>query len=197
MLPLKKRRRPYLLGEDLDRKLQLYVKKVREGGGVVTARILIAAARGIIVACERSRLVEFGGHIQLSRHWAYSFFDRMKFVKRKVTTAKSKYTDANFAKVKEAFLNEVVTTFEMEEIPAELILNWDQTAIKIVPTCTWTMDRQGSKRVEVAGANDKRAITAVFVDLCWEISCHCKSSTRARQLDVILVTSFHQIGTLA
>lgn len=114
------------------------------------------------MACERSRLVEFGGHIQLSRHWAYSFFHRMKFVKRKVTTAKSKYTDANFAKVKEAFLNEVVTTVEMEEIPAELILNWDQTAVKIVPTCTWTMDRQGSKRVEVAGANDKHAITAFF-----------------------------------
>lgn len=149
MLPLKKRGRPYLLGEDL---LQLYVKKVREGGGVVTTRILIAAARGIIVACERSRLVEFGGHIQLNRHWAYSFFHHMKFVKRKVTTAKSKYTDAKFAKVKKAFLNEVVTTVEMEEIPAELIMNWDQTAVKIVPTCTWTMNRQGSKRVEVAGA---------------------------------------------
>ena len=50
----------------------------------------------------------------------------------------------------------------MEEIPAELILNWDQTGIKIVPSNTWTMDQQGSKQVEAAGANDKRLITAIF-----------------------------------
>ena len=56
----------------------------------------------------------------------------------------------------------MVATVEMEEIPPELILNWDQTGIKIVPSNTWTMDQQGAKRVEVCGANDKRLITAVF-----------------------------------
>ena len=50
----------------------------------------------------------------------------------------------------------------MEEIPAELVLNWDQTGIKIVPSSTWTMERQGSKRVEVVGVNDKCLITVVF-----------------------------------
>ena len=50
----------------------------------------------------------------------------------------------------------------MEEIPPELILNWDQTGIKIVPSTTWTMTRQGEKRVEMIGVNDKRQITAVF-----------------------------------
>ena len=50
----------------------------------------------------------------------------------------------------------------MEEIPEELILNWDQTGIKIVPCSTWTMDVQGSKRVEAVGVNDKHLITAVF-----------------------------------
>ena len=57
---------------------------------------------------------------------------------------------------------DVVTTVTIEDIPAELILNWDQTGIKIVPSSTWTMDGQGSKRVEVAGVGDKRMITAVF-----------------------------------
>ncbi len=54
----------------------------------------------------------------------------MKFVKRKVTTTKSKHSSADFAQLKEAFLNGVVTTVEMEEIPAELILNWDKTGSK-------------------------------------------------------------------
>jgi hypothetical protein len=50
----------------------------------------------------------------------------------------------------------------MEEIPLELILNWDQTGIRIVPSNTWTMDKQGVKRVEIGGSGAKRLITAVF-----------------------------------
>jgi hypothetical protein len=50
----------------------------------------------------------------------------------------------------------------MEEIPADLILNWDQTGIKFVPCSSWTMEQRGARRVEMIGANDKRQITAVF-----------------------------------
>ncbi len=50
----------------------------------------------------------------------------------------------------------------MEEIPSELILNWNQTGIHLVPAASWTMDQVGSKRVEISGVNDKRQITAVF-----------------------------------
>ena len=47
----------------------------------------------------------------------------------------------------------------VEEIPDELILHWDQTGIHLVPTSSWTLERQGSKRVEITY---KRQITAVF-----------------------------------
>ena len=50
----------------------------------------------------------------------------------------------------------------MEEVTLELILNWDQTGMKMVPCSMWTMEQQGAKRVEVIGVNDKRQITAVF-----------------------------------
>ena len=78
----------------------------------------------------------------------------MNFVQRKVTTAKSKYTITDFDCVKREFLEDVVATVEMEEIPPELILNWDQTGIRIVPSNNLTMDQQGAKRVEVGGARD-------------------------------------------
>ena len=42
LLPMKKRRRPVLLGEVLERKVQKYLVKVRDGGGVVSARIAMA-----------------------------------------------------------------------------------------------------------------------------------------------------------
>lgn len=71
-LPLMKRERPVLLGQQLDTQVQTYLKKVREGGGAVSARIAMAAARGILLKCDRSKLVEFGGHIELNQQWAHS-----------------------------------------------------------------------------------------------------------------------------
>ena len=122
--------------------VQIYLKKVREGGGVVTARIVIAAARGIIMSHDKSQLVEYGRHINLHLSWAYSLLKRINFVKRKSTTAKSKMNTTEFDELKSQFLSDVKATVDMEEIPVELFLNWDQTRIRIVPSSMWTMDRR-------------------------------------------------------
>lgn len=58
-------------GEEYDEKVQLYLRKVREGGGIVSARIAIAAARGILLTYDKSKLIEYEGHVDLSRQWAY------------------------------------------------------------------------------------------------------------------------------
>lgn len=50
----------------------------------------------------------------------------------------------------------------MDDIPPQLIINWDQTGIKYVPVSSWTMAPRGSKRVEIIGIDDKRQITGVF-----------------------------------
>ena len=81
LLPMKKCGRPVLLGEVLDTKVQQYPQRVREGGRVVSTRIVMAAARGILLSCNRSRLVDFGGDVDLNRQWAYSLLKCMKFVK--------------------------------------------------------------------------------------------------------------------
>ena len=83
LLPMKKRGRPVLLGEVLDRKVQKYLMRIRDGGGIVSARIAMAAARGMLMSCNLSRLVEFGGDVEFKREWAYSLLRRMNFVKRK------------------------------------------------------------------------------------------------------------------
>ena len=164
VLPYKKHGRLLLLGDLLDEKVQTYLRGVWDGGGVVSARIAQAAARGILMSGKQSLLAEKGGPVELNRFWAYSLLTRMKFVKRKVTTSKSKYSPAHFEHLKQVFLKEIADTVEMKEIhvPPELILKWDQTGMKIVPSNTWTMEKQGTKRVDIAGANDKFLITAVF-----------------------------------
>ncbi len=157
-LPQKKRGRPCLLG-DLEKQLRLYLLKLREQGGIVTASVVRAAARGIVMSYCPTQLTELGGH---SKPWAYHLLERMQFVKRKATTAKSKHKPQDFIKLKEAFLADVSSVVEIEDIPAELILNWDQTGIRLVPAASWTTDKVGSKRVEITRVGEKRQITVVL-----------------------------------
>ena len=50
---------------------------------------------------------------------------------------------------------DIKVVVELEEIPEDVIINWDQTGINYVPV---------SKRVEVVGLNDKRGqVLAVVV----------------------------------
>ncbi len=148
-LPPKKRGRHLLLGEKLDQQVQLYLRKVREAGGVVTSAIAMAAAKGIVMSEDKFKLVEYGGYIGLSFTWAQSRLRRMNFVKRKSTTAKSKFNSAEFAELKASFLRLLHSIVELEEIPPSMVLNWDQTGIHLVPSSIWTMEKQGSKRVEI------------------------------------------------
>ena len=112
--------RPVLLGSSVDVMVQKYLKKVRDVGGVVSARIVMATARDILLSNDKIKLVEFGGYVQLNRHWAYALLKRMNFVHRKATTAKSKHAPVDFAALKKTFFADVVATVTMEEIPAEL-----------------------------------------------------------------------------
>ena len=51
---------------------------------------------------------------------------------------------------------------EIEEIPSELVINWDQTGINYVPSHSYRMEKEGTKRVPIIAADDKCQITAVF-----------------------------------
>jgi len=50
----------------------------------------------------------------------------------------------------------------MDEIPLELVINFDWTGINYILVSSWTMEVEGAKHVEVAGKDDKRQITDVF-----------------------------------
>ena len=85
----------------------------------------------------------------------------MGFVKRKVSNA-GKVLLSEFDELKAQFLGDMVAEVVMNEIPPDLIINWDQTALKIVPTGDWTMNKSGEKIVPIVGSDDKRQITAVL-----------------------------------
>ena len=39
-----------------------------------------------------------------------------------------------------SFLQEIVDIVAMEEIPPQLIVNWDQAGLNLVPVASWTME---------------------------------------------------------
>ena len=94
-LPEKRRGRPLLLG-DINQKVRQYLTKARESGCSINTRIVISAARGLVMHYDPGLLQENGGHIGLSRNWALSLLERMNCVKRKGSTSKSKDTSAQF-----------------------------------------------------------------------------------------------------
>ena len=61
-MPPKKRGRPLFLG-DLDSPVQDYIRMLHLSGGVVNARLVVAAARGLIIARNRSLIADYGGHL--------------------------------------------------------------------------------------------------------------------------------------
>ena len=57
--------------------------------------------------------------------------------------------------VKKQFFLDIKAIVNLEDTPHNLIFNWDQTAINYVLVSNWTMAKQGSKKVKIAGVDDK------------------------------------------
>lgn len=160
-LPTKTQGRPLLLGEELDKCVQDYIRNLREIGGIVNTAIVIGAANGIISARNCALLLENGGHISITKGWAKSILNRMNYVKRKGSNA-GKVSVSCFNELRDVFLSDIQAEVVMNDIPKDLILNWDQTAIQLVPTGDWTMNEAKTKRVVIANSDDKRQITTVL-----------------------------------
>ena len=97
----------------------------------------------------------------LTEGWAKYLLRRMGFVKRKGTT-KAKGSVEDFEEVKRKYLQDMELVISMDEIPDDLVINFDQTGIHYIPVSDWTMAEEGAKRIEIAGKDDKRQIMAVF-----------------------------------
>ena len=85
----------------------------------------------------------------------------MEFVQRRATIEHVPNLH-NFDDLRDQYLLDIKAVVQLEEIPDNLIINWDQTGVNYVLVSEWTMSKEGSKRVEVVGLKDKRQITAIF-----------------------------------
>lgn len=161
---VKRKTRPLKLGPDLDTIVIEHIQKRRAAGVAISSALAIGIGRGVVKGANDPgiRLQEDGGHIHLTRAWAMSLFRRMGLSKRRATTGKIRMTNDYINELSARFTNGISRDVMKWTIPAELILNWDQTSLKYVPCGQWTMAEKGSSKVAIAGLSDKRAITAVL-----------------------------------
>ena len=73
----------------------------------------------------------------------------MGYRKRKGTNA-GKISVSHFKEVKEHFLADIRAEVLMNDIPDELIINWDQTPLHIILTGNWTMNKDREKIIPIA-----------------------------------------------
>ena len=157
-----------LFGEKIDAFLQECIKSLRLTGTVVNSTVVMAAAVGIVATRDVTKLREYdgriyGGHINITKSWEMSLLYRMGYVKRKCLTTR-KITILEFDEVKQVFLTDVSAEVVIKDIPYDLVFNWDQTGLSIIPTENWTMGKAGTKVVPIAHSDDKRQITAVLAE---------------------------------
>ena len=60
----------------------------------------MAATKGLLLANNRNTLVGYGAHEHLNTHWAQALLEKIRFVKRKGITSKSKYTVKGLKEIK-------------------------------------------------------------------------------------------------
>ena len=127
-IPSCKRGRKLVLGEKLDSDVQAYLRELRNNGGIINSTIVLAVGNGTLLAHDKTRHVDYGGDVNLTRHWAASIMSRMGLVKRRgCTTAKPEVK--NFDAVKEGFLNRVKKAMTDHNVPPQLVINYDHTGM--------------------------------------------------------------------
>ena len=86
---------------------------------------------------------------------AISLLEKARLVNRKATKAAIKLPH-NFSEHKKQFLHMITTVVQTHHIPEELVINIDETPLRIISIDKWTLEKEGTKQVPVVGFDDKR-----------------------------------------
>ena len=159
-LPHKKRGRK--TPEEIDSKVMEKAAIMRLAGAVVNYNIVIAIAKGIITANDRTILTEYGGTEQFGFRWCQSIFARMKWTNRKGTTAKPTIAPGLIKEVGLTFYKDIAEIVQTLNIPSEFVINIDQTPIPYILISKYSVNQKNAKNVPIQGTGDYQQITGTF-----------------------------------
>lgn len=106
-------------------------------GAPVTAAVINAIAKGIVMTNDRTIFVEHGGYLSLSYDWVRNVLYRMeregmKMTMRMATTEKIPVAPELLKETKLSSQQKIKTLQAIHSVPEDLILNLDQTPLPYV-----------------------------------------------------------------
>ena len=124
----------------------------------------------LVAANLQGTLVENGGPYSYTDSWAVRFYKRHNIVSR-VATTKMRELPADFEEKKEKYLKIAAELIYRHNVPPELVINGDETAVQLVSRANRTRNLRGAKRVRMLGMGEDKAqiTTTIFVTECGDV----------------------------
>lgn len=113
-----------MLGDKIDQQVQDNITATRANVGIINTTIISSIRNAALLSQDKSRHIDHGGDVYLTRHWAASVMHRMGLVKRRgCSTAKPEIT--NYEELKTQYLSRIKKAVNDNNIPDELVIIWD------------------------------------------------------------------------
>ena len=150
-------------GTEIDLQLLADCGTTRDAGlpidDVILRRLLVVR---LLAAGKEGLLKENGGKFSYGHSWAMRFFKRHNLVVR-VCTTKMRELPADFDAKKALYMKIGANLIYKHNVPKELVINGDETAVLLVNRAKVTRSVSGVKRVKILGMGDDKAqITATL-----------------------------------
>ena len=152
----------------------------------MSAAVIRAVARGVIIANYRSLLLE-NGDIDLSTDWLRQVLYRFenlvqKMISRMATTAKIPVAPALLSETKLYFQRKIKELQAWHEFPEDLIINFDQTPLPYVCTGKRTCHTQSASNVSLVGKAKKVNYRYLHNNYVWAVSTNASHLSREHRL---------------
>ena len=102
-------------------------------------------------------------NFNMNRSWVQSVYRRLGYSRRIGTTSKPPVPQGVYDESRQEYLGDIDHKIKLYSIPAELVLNANQTPSSYVSVGKLTMAAHGTKSVPIKGLADKRNIILTFV----------------------------------
>ena len=167
-----------MLGDEIDKKVQLYIQQLIQRGDVILRSIAVSVATDLL------EWDEFFGKIKITETWAKSLLKLMGFVRRAKTSWTVETPEDASKEIEYQYLYQIVNAIEKWDIYPDLVVNFDQAPSKLAPVGRFTLAKRNSTNVTIAGSSNKKNLQQRLLFLCQGIFYLLSWYIVARQLKV-------------
>ena len=166
-LATKKRGRPKLLPEKVMEKTVTLIKALRLKGAPANVNVINAVAKGIVIANDRTLLIEHGGYLSFSKQWGRNILNEAagterRMLRRMATTSKVPIAPGLIREDKYTFQKKINGLVKWHSIPPDLVLNFDQTPLSYITVGNTTLEFEDATSVPVKYKRKSNQITWTF-----------------------------------